>query len=935
LRLDEEIPVSHTKTLQTPVKDLIKGATFAGRYRIIEELGKGGMGEVYLAEDTNLKRKVAIKVLPQEFALDKERLARFEREARVLASLNHPNIATIHGLEKSDGQQLLVMELVDGETLAEHIKKGPLPAEEAMEVCRQIAEGLESAHEKGIIHRDLKPGNIKITSEGNIKILDFGLAKAYQEEPEAIDLSKSPTITDRMTQPGVILGTAAYMSPEQATGKAVDKRADIWAFGAVLYELLSAHRAFGGETPTDVLARVIEREPDWESVPTDTPGSVRKLLRRCLTKDPRDRLHDIADARIELEDALAGAEDPRELGESEAAASASPRRGPVFVAVAFALVVGVFLGNVLRRPDTAESPTVRAVVLPPEDSSFELHPKYPGPAAVSPDGTRIVFAAKTENDPTQLWIRRVDKLEAQPLAGTENATYPFWSPDSRFIGFLADERLKKIEAAGGPALSLADTGMRDGGTWNQDGVILASANDGTIHRVSDAGGESVSITKIDIESGETIHRHPRFLPDGESFLYLARLSRSGEVNEHRVMLGSLSGEEPRELMRSISHVEVAAGHLWFVREGTLMARSFEIDTGEFTGAAFPVADGAVSSAWAADEGLGYFSISPSGVIAYHARGTATRKSVLTWYRRDGTQLSTVGAPEYQYHISISPDGTRAALQIENPDKTGWSLWTYDLERGRKSRFTPHPSNSALPVWSPDGKRIAFGSTRSGALELYIKTVGHDDVKPLHEGGLASYTSAEIDGSAKIRHAFPLDWSPDGNHLVYFTWDDSGNADLWAVPLDQRDQPIPIQHSPFNEVDAALSPDGRWLVYTSDKAERYEIYVTGFPGGGRTWQISPDGGIRPEWSPKGDELFFLGPNDTLMAAEVKSEGEKFVVGEIHPLFQIDARYYVLDEPGGYAVGPDGERFLVNRVIDTGTTSSLVLMVGWPEEIAARN
>jgi Tol biopolymer transport system component len=727
------------------------------------------------------------------------------------------------------------------------------------------------------------------------------------------------------------------MSPEQAKGKAVDKRADIWAFGAVLFEMLSARQAFGGETATDVLARVIEREPDWESVPTDTPASVRKLLLRCLTKDPRDRLHDIADARIELEDALAGAVDPRESGESKAAASDSPRRGPAFVVVtaAVALVVGIFLSKALWRPDTAESPTVRAVVLPPEGSSFELHPIYPGPAAVSPDGTRIVFAAKMENGSTQLWIRRVDELEARPLAGTENATYPFWSPDSRFIGFITDATLKKIEAGGGPALSLTDTGMRDGGTWNQNGVILASANDGTIHRVSDAGGESVSITEIDIESGENLHRHPRFLPDGESFLYLARLGRSGLLKGHRVMLGSLSGEEPRELMRSISHAEVAAGHLWFVREGTLMARSFDINTGEFTGTAFPVADGAVSSGWAADQGLGYFSVSLSGVIAYHASGTATRKSVLTWYRRDGTQLSTVGAPEYQYHISISPDDTRAALQIENPDKTGWSLWTYDLGRGRKSRFTSHPSTSALPVWSPDGKRIAFSSTRSGALELYIKTVGRDDAEPLHEGGLASYTSAEIDGSAEIMSAYALDWSPDGNHLVYFTKDDSGNADLWAVPLDQRDRPIPIQHSPFTEEDAAISPDGRWLAYTSGRAARYEIYVTGFPGGGRTWQISADGGIRPEWNPKGDELFFLAPKDTLMAAEVKSEGENFVVGEIHPLFQIDARYHVLGEPGGYAVGPDGERFLVNRMVETGTTSFLVLMIGWPEEITARN
>ncbi len=854
-----------TKTIETPYPQFSPGKSLANRYEIISELGKGGMGEVYLAEDTNLKRQVAIKVLPQPFSLDKERLARFEREARLLASLNHTNIATIHGLEKSNGQQFLVMELVEGDTLAERLKKGPLPVEEALEVCRQIAEGLESAHEKGIIHRDLKPANIKVTPEGKVKILDFGIAKSFREQPDDTDSSKSPTTTDEMTEPGMILGTAAYMSPEQAQGKAVDKRTDIWAFGCILSECLTGKRVFGGETASDTIASILMGEPDWEAVPTDTPWSVRKLLRRCLTKDLHDRLHDIADARIELEDALAGAAEPRELGESKAAVSAPFRRGPVFVAAAVALVVGIFLGNALWRPDTADFPTIRAVVHPPESGSFELHPVSPGPAAVSPDGTRIVFAAKTLNSPTQLWVRRIDELEPRPLAGTENATFPFWSPDSRFIGFIADDTLKKIEATGGPALSLTNTEMRDGGT--------------------------------------------------------------GELEGHRVMLGSLLGKEPRELMQSSSHVEVASDYLWFVREGTLMARSFDIDTGEFTGAAFPVAEGAVSSGWAAYEGLGYFSVSPSGVIAYHARGTATRKSVLTWYRRDGTQLSTVGAPEYQYHLSLSPDGNQAALQIENPDRPGYSIWTYDLERERKSRLTIHPSSSALPVWSPDSKRIAFGSMRSGKLEIYIKTVGRDDVEPLYEGGLASYTNAEIDGSAEIRSAHALDWSPDGNYLVYFTKDDSGNADLWAVLLDQRDRPIPIMHSPYTEEDAAISPDGHWLAYTSDKAGQFEIYVTGFPGSGRTWQISADGGIRPEWSPKGNELFFLDPNYTLKAAEVKSEGEYFVVGEIHTLFKIDARYHVLGEPGVYAVGPDGARFLINRVVETGTTSSLVLMVGW--------
>ncbi|MEJ2722673.1 MAG: hypothetical protein P8181_16275, partial [bacterium] len=482
-------------------------------------------------------------------------------------------------------------------------------------------------------------------------------------------------------------------------------------------------------------------------------------------------------------------------------------------------------------------------------------------------------------------------------------------------------KLKKIEASGGPVLSLADAGLGKGGTWNNDGVILFSAGfESPIFRVSADGGRPDAVTTVASGSGEQGHCEPRFLPDGRRFLFVARMKRGSYANGHRLMIGSLSGGEPREIMRTFSQAEAALGRLWFVREGTLLACPFDAETAEITGAAVPVAGGAVFSGWAAWNALGYFSVSPTGVIAYHT-GSAVPKSILTWYDRDGTELSTVGSPEYQYHISISPDRSRAAVQLEDIENVTWGLWIYDLARGLKELFTSGPSAGAQPVWSPDGTRIAFGSLRTGSLDTYIKPVAGGNGKLV-----AVETSAGFD-STNFDTDWPLDWSPDGRYLVYCDVDAGGNADLWALPIASGGPPVPIRHSPFAEEDAAISPDGEWLAYISDESGRFEIYVTDFPSGARRWQVSAGGGIRPEWSPVGDELFFLAPGDTLMSARVTSNGGDFHVGEVRALFPVDVRLYVRGEPGQYAVGPGAEEFLVNRILDTGTTSPIRLIVGW--------
>jgi Tol biopolymer transport system component len=899
-------------------------------FRITAKLGEGGMGEVYRAEDTKLERDVAIKVLPPTFTADSERMARFLREAKVLASLNHQNIAAIHQIEEVDSQQLLVMELVEGEDLADRLRGRPMPIDEALQVAQQVAEGLEAAHARGIVHRDLKPANIKISADGQVKILDFGLAKAAP--PPNAEVSES-AITAEMTAAGAILGTPAYMSPEQAKGQPADHRADIWSFGVVLYEMLAGGRLFQKMTVGETLAAVLEAKIDWQRLPPAIPPGVRRLLRRCLASDPRQRLHSAADVRIELEEAVGGGPEPSDASIGDSSAQQASRGRALATVTIFALAAGVALGALLWPDRPAATRHVRASILPPTGSAFELHPYIAGGVVVSPDGTLLAFSARPARGPARLWVRRIDESEARVLEGTEGAMHPFWSPDSRQLAFFADGELRRVDAAGSPVVTVAK-GVRGlslhypgggmSGTWGVNGEIVFSPGGSVpLQRVPASGGEPVTVEAGDLLSTSLFSQggmHPRFLPDGDRFLFVSGRGRRGE--DHKLMLASLSGDEPRELLRSLSYAEVAGDYLWFARKGALFAQRFDSQRAELLGEPIAVARGLISSVWSESLAQGFFSVSPAGVIAFHT-GNAISRSILTWYDRGGRPLGEIGTPEFQYQVSLAPDDGLAMLQIADVKASEWALWTYDLDRGTRSRFTTRPS-PATGVWSPDGRRVAF--QHEG--QIFLQPVGVDVATPLRDGGPEAY------GREEVRIAWPLDWTSDGKQIVYATVD-RGNisGDLWMMSVEEKDDPVPLQHSPYSEEDAAISPDGRWLAYTSDRSGQYEVYVTEFPESIRSVQVSADGGIRPEWGSSSSELFYLSPEDNLILAPLEASDDGIDVGQVRDLFPLDMQHHVLFEPGGYAVAGDAKRFLVNRVLARGTSSPITLLVGWPPQLEA--
>ncbi|HVS03254.1 MAG TPA: protein kinase, partial [Thermoanaerobaculia bacterium] len=734
------------------------GTTLA-HYEVVDKLGEGGMGEVYRARDTRLGREVAIKVIPEAFLADPERLGRFEREARLLASLNHPHIAAIHGVEEVEGRRFLVLELVAGETLAERLGRGPIPVEEALELARQVAEGLEAAHGKGIVHRDLKPANVKVTPEGGVKVLDFGLAKALEPEPGAApDLSRSPTLSYQATRVGVVLGTAAYMSPEQARGKPVDRRADIWAFGCLLYQMLTARSPFGGETVTDVFAAIVTREPDWEALPRHTPRAVRRLLRRCLEKDPARRLHDVADARLELEEAQRAGPQPE--GEEEAGLRRRLRvwRGVALASGAALLGVAavILLGP---QPWQPAGEVVRTIVPPPAGGAFHLDPASPGPVAVAPDGRQLAYSVQEADGTVRLWVRELGQLEARPLPGTEGAAYPFWAPDGRRLAYFAGGSLRRIDLAGGPPTTLCKAPLGKGGTWSHEGVLAFAPGARTgLFLVPESGGEPTPLTELDRERGDTSHRHPRFLPDGRRFLFVARQEDTlGGVlsgDEHLLLVGSRDGGKPRELMKVDSNAEYAAGHLLFARGTTLMA--VPVDGRELTpsGEPFPLAEGLVAAPGAA---LAVFSASDGGVLAYQTGVGGHEASILEWRDRQGNVAGTVGGAEPYTEARLSPDGTMAAVGIAGAAHPPPEIWLWDFAREVKTRFTFDPGDKCCVAWSPQGDRLAWASAGAGGrLDLYA--------------GSALRAEAPVLLWQDALRKFPSSWAPDGRQLLYFAHD---------------------------------------------------------------------------------------------------------------------------------------------------------------------
>jgi Tol biopolymer transport system component len=849
----------------------LAAGTKLGLYEILAPIGAGGMGEVYRAKDTKLKRDVALKVLPEAFATDPERMARFQREAEVLASLNHPNIAQIYGVE----DRALVMELVEGES-----PKGPMSFDEAWKIASQIAAGLEFAHEKGIVHRDLKPANVKVTPDGVVKLLDFGLAKAFSAQTVASgNLENSPTLTLGATQLGVILGTAAYMSPEQAKGKTVDKRADIWSFGVVLYELITGERLFSGDDVSDTLADVLKKQPNLDKV----PFQARRLVRESLQKDPRDRLRDIGDAkRLLVEEQQSGVIKPEQAS-----------RIPWAIATALAMIAAAGLGYVALRHTQEDPPRVsKLTVLPPENGQFATGGGATvGPPAVSPDGRHIALIANADGK-RALWIRDLDSPILRLLAGTEGAISPFWSPDSRYVAFGADGKLKKIDIAGGPPLTLCDAPGPRGGAWNKNGVILfnpRNAAPGVLLRVSAAGGTPTPVTELDQSRNENSDRYPWFLPDQRHFLYMGR---STEIEKSAIFVGDLEappGKQPRKQVGSGDTTAAYAppidgypGYLLFMRDRTLMAQPFDAAKLAATGEAVPVAEQVNHVA----NLYGEFGVSETGVLTFIAGGRGGDGQI-TWFDRSGTPVGTVGPRGDFEWTSLSPDGAIVALDRRDRQTATIDLWLHDLTRGTESRFT-FGGRAQFPVWSPDGTRIAFvGSSKDGKRTMYAKSSNGTGMEQ------------PIEDSAERR---PTDWSRDGRYVIA----EAAEGGIWVHPQFGDKKPYAYLHSPqFREAEAKLSPDGKWLAYRSNESKRTEIYVMSFPTpeGGK-FQISTTGGRVPVWSRDGRELYFLSADSKMMAVKIETAGGKFHASVPQALFDV----LIAANNPNFDVSKDG-RFLI--------------------------
>jgi Tol biopolymer transport system component len=837
-----------------------------GPYELIEVIGEGGMGKVWRARDPRLGRDVAIKISAQQFS------DRFECEARAIAALNHPNICTLFDV----GPNYLVMELVEGES-----PRGPLPLEQVLKIAGQIADALDAAHQKGIVHRDLKPANIKIKSDGTVKILDFGLAKAAGQAEVTPD---SPTM---LSSTGMILGTAGYMSPEQARGQVVDKRADIWAFGVVLYELVTGEKLFEAETVSDTIAAVLTKQPDL----TKAPKRVQHLLDRCLAKDPKRRLRDIAEWS--------------ELLDTEQALLGTAPKTPWIVAGIFAGMFGLALAGLALlyfRQKPAQVPVVRSTIHPPENASFTPYLGLSAVPAVSPDGQRVAFAAHTLDGRTQLWIRPLDSVSAQPLAGTDQASLPFWSSDGKSIGFFAKGKLNRIDANGGPVLALADVNGAVGGSWSSQGtIVFAPAATGVLRKVSAAGGAVSDAGKLN--RGEPSQRWPWFLPDGKHFLFAAGFSG---VGRKAIRLGSLDSTESTKLLDADSEAIYSAGYILFLRGDTLMAQPFDPRTLRLSAEALPVVEYLQSGQYAS---LSAFSASVSGLLAY-AAGSAEFE--LGWFDRKGNRIGTLGEAAQFNRLNFSPDRKNLAVSITTGGNTDISL--YDVASGRRTHFTFDPATELQAVWSPDERTIVFASSRREQFDLYRKSAnGSGAEEPLY-----------IDNLAK----FPTSISPDGKFLLYHTYGDSKTGyDLWILPDPMGPpgaaKPYSLLQSQFSEQNAQFSPDGHWITYQSNETGHFEIYVVPFPGPGGKREISTSGGSQPRWRADGKEIFYVAPDQILMAAEVMIKGGEIQTGEVRPLFGplLTGNGYQYD------VSADGQRILAVTPRSNGS-APLTIVQNWP-------
>jgi serine/threonine-protein kinase len=859
-------------------------------YEILSQIGAGGMGEVYRARDTKLGREVAIKVLPEAFAKDVERLARFEREARILASLNHPNIATIHGLELSGTTRFLVMELVPGETLADRIKRGAIPVDEALPLFRQVAEGLAAAHEEGVVHRDLKPANIKLTPDDKVKVLDFGLAKATIGTPSS-DLSESPTITRAATETGVILGTAGYMSPEQARGKTVDKRTDIWAFGCCLYEALTGRVTFQGDTLSDTIASVLRQDPDWQALPETTPRSIRRLLARCLQKDPRRRFRDAWDVRVEIGEAEPAVTPAKAIG-----AQRARRTMPWVAALVFALLataIGIW-SWISPGPSSTGAVTRLRLPTPPLAEWFRM-------LAISPDGTRLAFIGEL-NGTTQIFLRSLDRLEAKPMEGTEGALINvFFSPDGEWVGFFADDKLKKVSVAGGAPVTLCDAPRAFHAAWAPDDRIYFEEYAhvrGRVLSVSAAGGTPQAVSTPE----EVSHRPLEVLPGGKALLIAVARNTWDGFEGLEIGAFSLETGEYRTLIERAHRGSYArTGHLVFSRAGTLLAAPFDVGRLEVTGPAVPVLEGLPGPFGRP------FRISENGTLVYVPQRTEPG-GTLVWVNREGEARPVTDVRRGYQQLRISPDGQRIAVEILW--EGNYDIWIYDIPRGTLTRLTVAESLEGIPEWSSDGKRVAFFSDRDPPGVYWKPIDGSGPTERLTDAG-----------------DHPESWSPDGRVLAFGKGDD-----LWMLPMEGERKPEPFLDTPFRELGASFSPDGQWIAYHSDESGRWEVYVRAYSGPGGKWQLSTHGGLFAVWSPDGREIFYRTEDKKVMVVPLQLTPE-FRAGKPKMLFE-DRFVYINHRWRNYDITPDGQRFLMVEGAEEGPPTEIVVVFNWFEELKRR-
>ena len=899
----------------------LTSGTKLGPYEIQEPLGAGGMGEVYRARDTRLGRDVAVKVLPAHLCSNPELKQRMEREARAISSLNHPHICTLHDIGSQDGVDFLVLEFLDGETLADRLQRGALPLDQALTIAIKIADALDKAHSRGIIHRDLKPANIMLAKNGP-KLMDFGLAKpapGLSSSSGSNPLTPStPTMTvaalsaaaSPLTQKGTVVGTFQYMAPEVLQGAEIDARSDIFSFGCVLYEMVAGRRAFEGKSQFSLLGAILDKEPDRIStLLPNSPPRLDETVWRCLAKIPDQRYGCMHDVRIQLE-GLAASPTPEALPLPTPKPTASSVLPWLVAGIAALIALGMGAAFLLQSRKAEQ--VVRSSILPPAGTSFVTMMPASGPPVLSPDGTRLAFTARDDKSKVLLYVRSLTSLTAKPLPGTDDATYPFWSADGRDLGFFTPGKLKRISADGGPSQNLCDAVSGRGAAWGPDGfIIFTPSSTQPLFRVSAAGGTPEPASRLDASHNENSHRWPSFLPDGKHYLYWARSSIN---QENRLYVGELGSLQAKTLAKTDSTGIFASGHLLFMRDQNLMAQPFDPRRLELSGEPAPIAEHVAINGATAHP---LFSVSQNGTLLYQTGETAGGWNLL-WWDRDGKPAGAVAQPDRYLFPTLSPDGKQLASMIFTGAQGNEDAWIFDLSRGTSTRLTFAGNVRGFPVWSADGKTVFYGSNPTGTSHIYSKAADGSGPERIV---LKTNDTLELVAGA----------SPDGRYLVYTRRDlknNESNFQIWALPLFGDGKPIPIVQSPFEAQFPAVSPDNKWMVYQGNESGRREIYITAFPAGGAKWQVSTNGGTWPKWRRNGKELLFLDPSDKMMAVDLNTTGSVIHLGIPHGLFQTVG---IQRDYGPYDVTADGKKFLLNSGNLKEGSDPFTLVLNWPAEL----